>query len=64
MLNLNNAQRQIVKEKYKNLYGKTLEEDLKDELKGDFEDICVALLLPRFEFEAKEIRKAMQVYYP
>lgn len=60
LLGLTNAQRQIVKDKYNNLYGKTLEEDLKDELKGNFEDICIALILPRLEFEARAIRESMR----
>ena len=38
MLDLNNGQRQVVKQKYLTLYGHTLEEDLKSELKGNLED--------------------------
>ncbi|CAF0882774.1 unnamed protein product [Brachionus calyciflorus] len=55
-----NAQRQIVKEKYLTMYGRTLEEDLKSELSGDFEDIIVALLKPRYEYEAECIRDAIK----
>lgn len=58
LLDFTNAQRQVIKEKYRLLFGRTLEEDFKDELTGTFEDICVALLLPRYEFEAKTIREA------
>lgn len=59
---MTNQQRQIVKEKYLNMYGHTLDEDLKAELNGCFEDIIVALLKPRFEYEAECIRKAISVF--
>lgn len=58
---LTNQQRQVVKEKYLAIFGHTLEEDLKNELKGEFEDIVVALLKPRFEYEAESIRTAIHV---
>ena len=61
IITLTNGQRQIVKEKYKNMYGHTLEEDLKSELKGDFEDIVIALLTPRYKFEAQCMQNAMKV---
>ena len=57
---ITNAQRQIVEERYQAMYGKTLEEDLKSELKGDFEDIIVGLLKPRFEYEAECMRDAIK----
>ena len=57
---ITNAQRQIVKDKYLSMYGHTLEEDLKSELNGDFEDIIIALLKPRFEYEAECIREAIK----
>ena len=58
---LTNQQRQIVKEKYLAIYGHTLEEDLKSELKGDFEDIVIALLKPRYDYEAECVKKAIKV---
>ena len=61
IITLTNGQRQIVKEKYQNMYGHTLEEDLKSELKGNFEDIVIALLTPRYKFEAQCIRDAIKV---
>ena len=39
ILSLNNDQRQVVKHAYQTMYGHTLEEDLKSELKGHLEDI-------------------------
>ena len=57
-----NQQRQQIKEKYLEFYGKTLEHDLKSELKGNFEDVAVALLKPRFEYDAENLRKAIHVY--
>jgi annexin A7/11 len=56
-----NVQRQLIKEKYQSMYGHTLEEDLKDELKGDFEDVVIALLTPRFKYEAQCLKDAIKV---
>jgi annexin A7/11 len=60
IIGLNNDQRQVVKERYQAMYGHTLEEDLKSELRGDFENIVVALLKPRLQFEAECIRGAFK----
>jgi len=60
IINHTNAQRQLIKEKYQSMYGHTLEEDLKDELKGNFEDVVVALLTPRYTFEAQCLKAAMK----
>lgn len=57
---ITNDQRQLVKEKYLLMYGKKLEQDLKSELRGDFEDIIIALLKPRFEYEAECLRDAIK----
>lgn len=58
-----NVQRQQIKEHYQKMYGHTLEEDLKSELKGNFEDVVIALLTPRFKFEAQCLRNAIQVIF-
>jgi annexin A7/11 len=63
MLAFSNAQRQVIKDKYYNMYGKTLEEDLKSELNGNFENIVIALLKPRFVYEAECMNKAMKVNF-
>lgn len=60
MLAFSNAQRQDIKEKYYNMYGKTLDEDLKSELTGNFDDIVIALLMPRFVYEAECMNKAIK----
>lgn len=62
LTSITNQERQAVKERYQAMYGNTLEQDLKDELKGDFEDIVIALLKPRYDFEAECIRKAIKVF--
>lgn len=46
----NNAQRQVIKKKYKTMYGRILTEDLRAELGGHFEDVCLALLAPLSEY--------------
>jgi annexin A7/11 len=56
-----NAQRQAIKRKYQVLYGHTLEEDLKSDLSGNFKKVVLALLNPRFIFEAKCMRNAIHV---
>jgi hypothetical protein len=51
ILSLNNDQRQTVKHKYQTMYGHTLEEDLKHELKGHLEDIGEKLLKKQTKFD-------------
>ncbi|KYO29234.1 annexin A13 [Alligator mississippiensis] len=53
-------QRQQVKEKYKTIYSKDLEEVLKGELSGNFEKTALALLCRPCEYEAQELQKAMK----
>ena len=55
-----NAQRQLIKEKYKVMYGHTLDQDLKSELGGNFEDVVIALLEPRVQYDASCLRNAIQ----
>ena len=57
-----NQKRQQIKEKYFELYGKTLEHDLKSELSGNFEEVAVALLKPRFEYDAENLHNAIHVF--
>ena len=56
-----NAQRQLIKERYKVMYGQTLEHDLKSELSGEFEDIVIALLEPTVEYDAHCLKNAISV---
>jgi hypothetical protein len=43
------------------MYGNSLDHDIKHELNGKLEDVCVALLQPRFDFDAHNLRKAIHV---
>ncbi|ESO88112.1 hypothetical protein LOTGIDRAFT_219492 [Lottia gigantea] len=54
-----NEQRREIDESYKCAYGKDLIEDLKSELKGDFEEICVSMLEHPRKYDAKQIHNAM-----
>ncbi|NXV83486.1 ANX13 protein, partial [Atlantisia rogersi] len=53
-------QRQQIKQKYKALYSKDMEEDLKSDLSGNFEKAVLALLDLPCEYEARELQKAMK----
>ncbi|XP_072120732.1 LOW QUALITY PROTEIN: annexin A6 [Mobula birostris] len=55
-----NAQRQQIYTSYKTLYGRDLIEDLKYELTGKFERLIVGLMKAPAEYEAKELRDAIQ----
>jgi annexin A7/11 len=43
------------------MYGHSLEQDLKSELSGNFEDVVIALLEPSIEYEARCLRDAIHV---
>ncbi|XP_053103497.1 annexin A13 isoform X3 [Hemicordylus capensis] len=58
--NCSSDQRQQVKQQYKAMYGKDLEEVLKGELSGNFEKTALALLDQPWEYNARELRKAMK----
>jgi annexin A7/11 len=45
---------------FKTMYGKDLVAELKSELSGDFEEMCVALLRLPAEYDAMELRHAME----
>lgn len=56
----NNAQRQEIEKIFKTMYGKDLRDDLKSELKGNFEDVVIALLDPPRVYDARELKNAMK----
>ncbi len=58
---MNNATRQLLKERYLALFGKTLEHDLKSEISGRFLDGVLALLEQHDIYEAKNLRNAIHV---
>uniref|UniRef100_A0A7N6F827 Annexin n=1 Tax=Anabas testudineus TaxID=64144 RepID=A0A7N6F827_ANATE len=53
-----NEQRQKIKAVFESTTGKTLEAALKKALKGDYEDICLGLLMTPAQFDAHQFRKA------
>jgi len=57
--NRTNRQRQIIKEQYKQIYGRDLIEDLKSELHGKMEDAFIALFTNPVEYDADALREAM-----
>ena len=54
-----NAHRYMLKHRYKALLGRDLIKDLKDELSGHFEDVCIALLEAPYELDCRSLYEAM-----
>jgi len=53
-------QRQEVREKFPQMYGKKLEDALKDELGGHYEDVVLALFKKPIEYDASELHEAIK----
>ena len=54
-----NAHRYMLKQRYKALLGRDLVKDLKSELSGHFEDVCLALLESPYELDCRSLYEAM-----
>ncbi|KAM6986903.1 annexin A4 [Aplochiton taeniatus] len=54
------AQRQRIKEQYKQIVGKDLADDLRSELTGKFEKVVLGLLMPAPVYDAHELRDSMK----
>nr|KAG5709608.1 hypothetical protein BaRGS_001658 [Batillaria attramentaria] len=54
-----NQQRQVIKDTYKTSFGRDLIDDLKDDLGGNFLRLCVYLMLPEREFDARCLHYAI-----
>jgi hypothetical protein len=54
-----NAHRYMLKHRYKALLGRDLIKDLKSELSGHFEDVCIAMLESPFELDCRSLYEAM-----
>uniref|UniRef100_A0A8W8N3A6 Annexin n=1 Tax=Magallana gigas TaxID=29159 RepID=A0A8W8N3A6_MAGGI len=59
LVNHSFEQRKEIATAFKTAYGKDLIEDLKDELGGNFEDVCVMMLASPRETDARELNKAI-----
>ena len=57
--NRTSRQRQIIKEQYKQAFGRDLISDLKSELHGKMEDAFIALFTNPVEYDADALRDAM-----
>ncbi|KAJ0067558.1 hypothetical protein NL108_008537 [Boleophthalmus pectinirostris] len=55
-----NAQRQQIKAAYQQASGKSLESALKSALKGDLEEVVLALLKTPAQYDAQELKQAMK----
>ena len=56
----NNAQRQVLKEKFKQAFGRDLLKDLESELSGKLETIILGLMESNIHFDAQQIKKAVK----
>ncbi|KAG5885525.1 hypothetical protein JTB14_022015 [Gonioctena quinquepunctata] len=54
-----NAQRRMIADTYKTMFGEDLLEDLKGELGGHFEEVILALLKDPVEFQVEELHNAI-----
>lgn len=54
-----NDQIQQIKRDFKVSYGKDLVEDIKSETSGRFEQVLVALLMPRIDYYVQELQRAV-----
>ncbi|CAG9817526.1 unnamed protein product [Phaedon cochleariae] len=54
-----NEQRRAIATRFKTMYGKDLIKELKSELRGNFEDVIIALMTEPIEFQAKQLHKAI-----
>ncbi|PSN38710.1 Annexin B10, partial [Blattella germanica] len=55
-----NSQRQQISKFFTEEYGRDLNEDLKSELGGHFEDVIIALMHPPVDYLCKQLHKAMK----
>ncbi|KAF5304951.1 hypothetical protein FQA39_LY09425 [Lamprigera yunnana] len=54
-----NEQRQEISKQFKTMFGKDLIKELKSELRGNLEDVIIALMLSPVEYYAKQLHKAI-----
>ncbi|CAK9293954.1 unnamed protein product [Gordionus sp. m RMFG-2023] len=55
-----NRQRQLISQKYKELFNKVLANELQRELGGKFEKVILALMTPAYEYDAHKLHQAMK----
>lgn len=60
IINRTNSERLRIKSSYRLIYGSDLIEDLKDELKGDFEDAVLPLFYDPIDYDCMELKIAMK----
>uniref|UniRef100_A0A914HP99 Annexin n=1 Tax=Globodera rostochiensis TaxID=31243 RepID=A0A914HP99_GLORO len=60
LVSCNNAQRQEVAHVFKQMHGKDLIKELKSELRGDFEDLIVAMMERPAIYDADQLHRAMK----
>jgi annexin A7/11 len=60
LCNRSNEQRQQIKGRFKLMFGKDLIRELKSELSGNLENVILALLWPKAEYDAYSLRSAMR----
>ncbi|EHH26947.1 hypothetical protein EGK_17037 [Macaca mulatta] len=56
-----NAQRQQIRQTFKSHFGRDLMSDLKSEISGDLARLILGLMMPPAHYDAKQLKKAMEV---
>jgi len=62
ILNLTtNSERQIIRTSYKRLFNRPIQNDIKEELKNKFKEICLSMFDTPYEYDSRELYKSLNL---